>query len=198
MNKYLTKSIYKLALIIGEKTFYIKRYLVLSMIWEFRGLPRKLGINIVARSIGGVVSIGKKAVIGPCTNIDCRTGAKIMIGENVSINQGTFVVALNEIRIGSNVLIGEYCSIRDNDHAWKDSARLIRNQGFTDAPIVIGDDVWLGRGVVVCKGVQIGKGSVVGANAVVTRNVPPYSLVVGVPAHPIAARTDLKSCFGNA
>jgi len=185
---YLSKIIFKASSIVAENIFSYKRYFILSFVWKFKGIPKKLGKSICSRSIAGEVLIGRKVTIGPHVNIDCCKGAKIIIGENVSINQGTFIVALKEVIIGSNVLIGEYCSIRDNDHAWQDSQKLVREQGFVTASVNIGDDVWLGRGVVVSKGVKIGNGAVVGANTVVTRDVAPFTLVVGVPAHPIGRR----------
>ena len=187
---YVSKIIFKASSIVAENIFLYKRYFILSLVWRFKGFPKKLGKNICSKSIAGEILIGRKACVGPHVNIDCCKGAKIKIGENVSINQGTFIVAREEVNIGSNVLIGEYCSIRDNDHAWRDSQKLVREQGFVTASVNIGDDVWLGRGVVVSKGVEIGNGAVVGANAVVTRNVAPFTLVVGAPAHPIGRRSN--------
>lgn len=59
-------------------------------------------------------------------------------------------------------------------------------------PTIIGNDVWLGANVVVKQGVKIGDGAVIGANAVITHDVPPYSIVVGVPAKIIKFRFNEK------
>ena len=64
----------------------------------------------------------------------------------------------------------------------------MRTQGYTTAPIIIGDDVWLGSKSVVLKGVSIGKGAVVGAGAVVTRSLPSGVIAVGAPARVIGSR----------
>lgn len=59
-----------------------------------------------------------------------------------------------------------------------------------DSPVWVQDDCWLGANTVICPGVTIGKGSIVGANAVVTKDVPPYSVVAGVPARVVGTRLD--------
>ena len=64
----------------------------------------------------------------------------------------------------------------------------IKSQGVTRQPIVIEDDCWLGAGSAVLAGVTVGHDSVVAAGAVVTRDVPPYSVVGGVPARVLRTR----------
>lgn len=66
-----------------------------------------------------------------------------------------------------------------SDHHW------YRAQGITAKGIHIEDDVWLGANAIITDGVRIGKGSVVAAGSVVTRDVPPHTVVAGVPAKPI-------------
>ena len=75
-------------------------------------------------------------------------------------------------------------------HAHDTLSEPIMNQGYYDAPIVIEDDVWIGHGVTVMAGVTIGRGSIVGAGAVVTKDIPPYSIAIGVPARIVKKRTD--------
>ena len=65
----------------------------------------------------------------------------------------------------------------------------MRLQGFSNVkPVVIGDDVWLGRRAIILPGVCIGNGSIIGAGAVVTKDIPPFSVAVGVPAKVIKDR----------
>ncbi len=109
------------------------------------------------------------------------------------------------IRIGQNSLIGEYCVIRGQggvvigdrvytspftqiiavNHVFDDPHRPFVDQGITAQGIVIEDDVWLGAGAIITDGVRVGRGSVVAAGAVVTKDVPPHTVVAGVPARPV-------------
>jgi acetyltransferase-like isoleucine patch superfamily enzyme len=114
--------------------------------------------------------------------------SRLVIGPGVSINDHTVIVVMSEISIGRNVMIADFVSLRDHDHGWERADVSMRDQGFDIAPIVIEDEVWIGRGVSVLKGVRIGRGAVIGANAAVTRDIPPNSVAVGVPARVIAQR----------
>jgi acetyltransferase-like isoleucine patch superfamily enzyme len=113
----------------------------------------------------------------------------IQIGDHTFINHLCSVWASpgGSITIGSNVLFGPGAAVISSNHAFaRDS--LIRSQPGQDAPITIGDDVWLGAHVVVTAGVSIGDGVVVGAGAVVTSDLPPMSICAGVPARVIGYR----------
>jgi lipopolysaccharide O-acetyltransferase len=116
---------------------------------------------------------------------------KIRIGQNVSISHWSHIACTHSVTIGDDVLIGSKVIITDHNHG-----SFTRNTASPtlppaqrplerDRPVVIGSNVWLGDGAVVCPGVTIGEGSVAGANAVVTTDVPPFTLVAGVPARPI-------------
>lgn len=111
---------------------------------------------------------------------------KLKIDDGVSIGLGTMISAAESITIEKNVLIGQYCFIGDHDHAYQDVTRPIRDQGLTNIePVLMKEGSWIGANVTVCSGVTIGKNSTIGANSVVTRNIPDYSVAVGVPARVI-------------
>ena len=113
----------------------------------------------------------------------------IHIGDHSFINHLCSIWASpgGAITIGSNVLFGPSASVISSNHGVA-LGELIRNQPGRDAPVSIGDDVWLGANVVVTAGVSIGDGVVVGAGAVVTTDLPPMSICVGVPARVIGYR----------
>lgn len=113
----------------------------------------------------------------------------INISDSVFIGAYTTITSKTSVTIGRNALIAERVTIRDQDHAIHGDVNIPINQsGFDVAPIVIGDDVWIGAGAVILKGVTIGRGAVVAANAVVNRDVAEYEIVGGVPAKHIGFR----------
>lgn len=114
----------------------------------------------------------------------------ISIGKNVSINEWVFLDGYGELSIGDNTRIAHGCSIVSEDHGYESVEIPIYKQKKVKRKVVIEEDVWLGAGVKVLKGVRIGKGSIVGAGAVVTRDLPSFSIAVGVPAEVIKRRVD--------
>ncbi len=112
----------------------------------------------------------------------------ISIGRNVSINEFCFLDGYGGIRIGDKVRIAHHCSFISEDHGYEDPDTPIMHQKRVCATITIGNDVWIGCGSRVLKGVTVGDGAVIGAGSVVTRDVPPYTVVAGVPARVIKRR----------
>jgi acetyltransferase-like isoleucine patch superfamily enzyme len=127
------------------------------------------------------VSLGGYCRLGRNVFFETHGNGEIRIGCHVRINMGTTIVAASCVTIGDDCLIGEYASIRDANHG-TDPGSLMRLQEQTMAPIVIGQDVWIGRGAVVLKGVTVGDGAVIAANSVVTHDVPARAIVAGMPA----------------
>ena len=112
----------------------------------------------------------------------------LQIDEGTYIGQYVCIAGYGDIKIGKDCLIASHCTLIASNHNYADPTRKIIDQGVTSKGIVIEDDCWLGNGVTVVDGVTIGKGSVIGAGAVVTKDIPPYSVAVGVPARVIKSR----------
>lgn len=95
------------------------------------------------------------------------------------------------VTIGDHVMIGPDVSIHTVGHRFDDLNRPMRLQGDLPAePVTIGDDVWIGRGVIVLPGVTVGAHAIIGAGSVVTRDVPEYALAAGNPARVIGDRRE--------
>lgn len=108
-------------------------------------------------------------------NIWINKKASLILGSGF-INSGVNIYCFQEIRIGDHVAIAENVTIRDSDN------HVILGEPIKQAPIQIGDHVWIGMNVTILKGVSIGDNAVVAAGSVVINDVPPNTLVAGVPA----------------
>jgi acetyltransferase-like isoleucine patch superfamily enzyme len=108
-------------------------------------------------------------------------GATLTIGDRCSINEGVSVGTTQHITLGRRVRIGPFVMIVDS--AFHDL--YDRDVTPPSRPVFIEDDVWIGAKASVLPGVRLGRGSVVGTAAVVTRDVPPFSVVAGIPARVI-------------
>jgi len=126
----------------------------------------------------------------------CRFGHKcyfevpenIQMGNNSSFNKDCWVSGGGGLNIGNNVLIGPKVIIHSANHNYCKMDQLIINQGHTFKHVNIGNDVWIGAGVIVLPGVTIENGCVIGAGSVVTKNIPSYSVAVGNPAKVVKER----------
>jgi UDP-3-O-[3-hydroxymyristoyl] glucosamine N-acyltransferase len=134
------------------------------------------------------VRIGNRVGFGPNVKIFVPASGRLVIGDGCMFTSDVFISALESVEIGAHTLVAEYTSIRDADHRYDRVGMLIKDQGMRASPIVIADNVWIGRGVGILRGSWIGSGAVIGANAVVKGLVPNNTVVVGVPARVIRHR----------
>ncbi len=106
----------------------------------------------------------------------------LTIGEGSAIGESNHIAAVRRVTIGRRVLTGKGVYISDNLHGFEDVRVPIMEQPVRfKGPVTIGDGAWIGENACVI-GASIGKNAVIGANAVVTRDVPDFSVAVGVPA----------------
>jgi len=115
----------------------------------------------------------------------CDYGANISAGDKVYFNFNCIILDVMKVIIGNNVLIGPSVQIYTAMHPmnWKERA-----SGFEFArPVIIGSDVWIGGGAIICPGVSIGSRSVIGAGSVVTKEIPDNVFAAGNPCRVIRA-----------
>jgi acetyltransferase-like isoleucine patch superfamily enzyme len=124
-------------------------------------------------------SLGDYSVIESYACINNAVG-DVMIGDHTRI--GLHNTIIGPVIIGSHVNLAQGITITALNHNFENSKKRIDEQGVSTSAVVIEDDIWIGANAVVLPGVTIGHHSVVAAGAVVTKDVPPHSLVAGVPA----------------
>jgi acetyltransferase-like isoleucine patch superfamily enzyme len=145
---------------------------------DFGALPRLRG-KVTVTNHGRLVAGARLLVDSRSfrTQINVGPGAHLVLGDDVFINQGADIWAARSIRIGDRVMLGPHVTVAD-DGAHDIAPDVPRRV----APVVIESDAWLGRRAIVMPGVTIGRFAVVGAGSVVTGDVPPCTVVAGVPA----------------
>lgn len=112
---------------------------------------------------------------------------KIWIGADTYINRHSFIDAITSVKIGKDCAIGPNCYITDHDHGLQLELAPLK-QPMVAQSTKIGDRVWLGANVTVLKGVTIGDDVVIGAGSVVTKDVPPRTTALGIPAQVTKSR----------
>jgi len=142
----------------------------------------------------------KGAIVRPRTRMDVVPWHKFELGEDSTIedfsaiNNGVGPIIIGDrtkiglsntiigpVTIGNDIRLAQNITLSGLNHNYEDVSMPIHVQGVSTSPIVIEDDSWIGSNVVVVAGVTIGKHSIVAAGSIVTKDIPPYSVVVGNP-----------------
>lgn len=139
---------------------------------------------------GGKVIFGDRVHVHRDTIIQTGLGGKLIVDDDTHIQPRCQINAyMSEIRIGRHVEIAPNCALYSYNHAVALGEDIGSQPILSKGGITLGDDVWLGVGVIILDGVTIGHGSVIGAGSVVTSDIPENSIAAGVPAKVIKART---------
>lgn len=137
---------------------------------------------------GDRVTIGKHAIIRPTNIYGSSIGEGLKIGNNSSIGPYSYIGCSGYIEIGDNVMMSPRVSIYAENHLFDNPELTIKEQGVKREFVKIEDDCWIAANTVILAGVTIGRGSIIAAGSVVTKDIPPYSIVGGVPAKVIKSR----------
>ena len=143
-------------------------------------------------NIGDNTTIGKHCYLSvwtkknKCSNDKLYHKPSISIGNFCTIGDYNHITSSYSIKLGNGLLTGRWVTITDNSHGNSDIETLKtrpKNRPIVSkGPVIIGENVWIGEKATIIGPVEIGRGSIIAANAVVTKDVPPYSVVAGIPA----------------
>lgn len=158
-----------------------------------RDLNLEEGCQIVGLSRRGIVfgdrcTVGRYATISPTNLLGGEPGDGLKLGDNSNIGPYAFVGCSGYISIGDRVLMGPRVNLLAENHRFADLDQPIKLQGVERSFINIEDDCWIGAGSTILAGVTVAHDSIVAAGSVVTKDVPPSSIVAGVPAEVIRSR----------
>lgn len=180
----------------------LKNKLVLSMIktdFEQKAIADTKTVFMIGASCKNSgprenITIREHCTIGASFYALC--GGKIVVGKNTYIGPGTSLQSSNSIKIGNNVIIANNVIVVDNNNHPTSPEMRMKMSSCKDfmhdelwswkyaesAPVVIEDNVWIGRDARILKGVTIGRGAIVAMGSIVTKDVDPYTIVAGNPA----------------
>lgn len=139
---------------------------------------------------------GEKVIVFP--SVYLLRLENLELGTNISIHEFCYIDAHGSVRIGDDVAIAHNSSIVSTDHEIDGASGCIKDLRVIPAPVDIGSNVWIGCGARILKGVRVADGSVVAAGAVVTKDVSENTIVAGVPARFVRRRSDQTSATQTA
>ena len=146
-------------------------------------------VIIHGRGCGGKVVINDRVAINDYTIIENRDMGNVIIGERTTIQpRCQFSAYKGSIQIGKDVQIGPNCAFYPYNHSFEIGKPINEQPLNTKGGIIIGNNVWLGYGVIVLDNVKIGNGAVIGAGSVVKNNISENSIAAGIPARVIKNR----------
>jgi acetyltransferase-like isoleucine patch superfamily enzyme len=183
---------------------HIGNYVNFSNSGEIKFNSKKITIRDFSEIVvhpGGVLEINDDVFIGK----DVEIGAdNIFIDEHTSVQNNCII--LGNVEIGRNCIFASSIYVSSGFHYFKYRPPLLisdqdiiarRELDLIQNKIVIEDDVWIGKGVVIINNAVIGKGSVIGANSVINKSIEPYSVVVGAPQKVVSKRLNFFEDMPN-
>lgn len=146
--------------------------------WPITTFIRRGAAKLMFDKCGEKVDIGRRISFSQ----------QVSLGNRSSIGDETYI--LGKVIIGNDVMMAARCAFIASHHNYKRIDIPMNQQGGSDSPIYVSDDVWIGYGSIITAGVKVGRGAIVAAGAVVTKDVPDFAVVGGVPARVIKYRNE--------
>lgn len=172
---------------------FVKKFIKRIKPEQLKEIIEDIKQNCYPNTIPKTTIIGQKVLICNTAQICdfCKIGDRSAVMDGTTVGEGSVIGKF--CCIGRNVVIGPNQHPQNflSTHTFQ-YGNEYNNFNVIDfksqIPTIIGNDVWIGTNVILMGGITVGDGSIIGAGAVVTRNVEPYSIVVGVPAKIIKYR----------
>jgi acetyltransferase-like isoleucine patch superfamily enzyme len=145
------------------------------------------GVELYARRGYGRLILGRWVHIGKGNAIRAHEGT-LRIGDKCVFGKDNTVNCFLDVEFGAATIVADWVYVCDFDHVFRDITVPIKDQGIVKSPVRIGPDVWIGAKATILRGVTVGQGCVLAAHTVVNRDLPPYSVAVGMPARVVRNR----------
>jgi acetyltransferase-like isoleucine patch superfamily enzyme len=146
-------------------------------------------VEIETRNGFGRIVLGRWVHLGDDNRIRAHEGT-LRIGDKCVFGRDNTLNCYLDVEFGPRCLVADWVYVCDFDHRFEDAQRPIKDQGIVKSPVRIGADVWVGVKASVLRGAQVGAGSVLAAHTVVRGEIPPGSVVAGVPGRVVRSRQD--------
>jgi acetyltransferase-like isoleucine patch superfamily enzyme len=153
-------------------------------------------VELSARKGYGRLVVGRWVHLGDGNAVRCHEG-NLRIGDKCVFGKDNTVNCYLDVELGDRTIVADWVYICDFDHVYDDIHTPIKDQGIVKSPVRIGPDCWVGVKATVLRGVSVGHGSVLAAHTVVNRDVPPLSVVAGVPGRPVKDRAQLYAAAAD-
>lgn len=147
------------------------------------------GVELRARAGYGRIVLGRWVHLGDGNRLRAHEGT-LRIGDKTVLGRENTLNCYLDLEIGARCIVADWVYMGDFDHRTDDVHVPIKDQGIVKSPVRVGDDVWVGVKSSVLRGADVGHGSVVAAHAVVRGDVPPFSVVAGVPGRVVRDRVE--------
>lgn len=174
----LEDLIRKIIYFLFTKKYFFKK---VKSFYHFKRGDIKLGTNLKFYGQIYDVNIGSNLNISDNCIFEFSADSELSVGDNCFFSYGIVISCRKFIKIGDNVQIGEYTSIRDNTHDYNDYGLPMKNNKDLKDDIIIENNVWIGRGCIIMPGSIIREGVVVGANSIIKGELKSNKIYAGQP-----------------
>lgn len=189
MLKILLRKTVSFCVLLCRKVLMVTRIIIARLVNQDAVIPWSTQIEsgvCMRVTDGGKLVLGEAVHIGANSLIIARRGV-ITIGDNSIVGRGCVIACQESITIGVDALVGEYVSIRDQDHNTSAGADIVTT-GYKTSRVTMGAGVWIGAKASILRGSAIGDGAVIGAHTLVRGDIPEMSVAVGSPARIVKRR----------